>query len=189
MIGNVKKILFPTSLEEGSDDGLRYTLHAAKSHQAKVIVLYILKRDRPAVHTLMNLYLTQEQQNRIRNGRIDHALKRIQLDVNRVCLQEFGIDGEIEDILEAIEVAEGWPGEIIVAKSRELDCDAVYMVGCGRSLGTHFALEKTVKHVLRHAVKPVLILPSNGKPKEKKKLPKPHKIKEFQIVMIKKGDQ
>ena len=121
----VEKILHPLGFEAGSDYCLRYTLGLARKHQAKLVLLHIINRSRPSVNLLFNLTLSAEEKEKFRNSQRDYAARRIRFDVDRLCLHDFGLDAKIDEILEAIIIEEGWPGDVIVAKAREYGCDAI----------------------------------------------------------------
>jgi len=59
----------------------------------------------------------------------------------------------------SIEVAEGFPAELILSKAKELDCDAIIMGTHGKGILANTFLGSTAKRVLRRTRKPVLIIP------------------------------
>ena len=67
--------------------------------------------------------------------------------------------GESTDIVESIELCEGYPAEVILRKAEDLGCDVIVMGTHGKGFLSHTFLGSTAQKVLRRVNKPVFIIP------------------------------
>ena len=86
-------------------------------------------------------------------------MDRIQKRLKIFCEKELKDDPECTEMVESIEVREGFPAEVILSKADELNCDLIIMGTHGKGIIQHAFLGSTAKRVLRRTRKPVFIIP------------------------------
>ena len=155
MIPQIKKILYATDLSDNSAYVLRYAINSAKKHDAKIIILHVLD----IMPAIAQTDITEEKQHKIFKEKIAVTLDRIQKRLKIFCEKELKDDPECTEMVESIEVREGFPAEVILSKADELNCDLIIMGTHGKGIIQHAFLGSTAKRVLRRTRKPVFIIP------------------------------
>jgi len=84
---------------------------------------------------------------------------RVKKQLKTFCENELKNDPECADRVESIELREGFPAEMILRISDELNCDAIIMGTHGKGFIRNTFLGSTSKRVLRRTRKPVFIIP------------------------------
>jgi nucleotide-binding universal stress UspA family protein len=75
------------------------------------------------------------------------------------CEKELNKDPDSIDRIESIELCEGFPAEMILRKTDELNCDAIVMGTHSKGIIANTFLGSTAKRVLRRTRKPVFVIP------------------------------
>ena len=159
MIPQIKRILYTTDLSDNSAYVLRYALNFAKKHDAGIVILHVLEPLSVTAKALTHSHLTAEQENKMLEEKIAYAKERIQNGLKTFYEKKPNNDPDSADRVEAIELCEGFPAEMILTKADELSCDAIVMGTHGKGFIRNTFLGSTSKRVLRRTRKPVFIVP------------------------------
>ena len=159
MMPQIKRILYTTDLSANSIFVLRYALNSAKKHGAKLVVLHVLEALSPTAMVLAMTYLDAENALSMSKEKVTFAKKRILKRLQTVCDNELDSDVEVDEIVDSIEIVEGYPADEILGKADEFNCDIICMGTHGKGLLKHQYFGSTAKKVLRRSQKPVFIVP------------------------------
>ena len=159
MIPEIQKILYTTDLSENSTYAFRYAVNSAKHHNARVIILHVVEKLSPFIHALVNSYIDEKQRKDLLDEKVTYAIDRIRKRLQLFCDRELKDNPECVDMVESIEVVEGYPADEILKKADELHCDVIVMGTHGKGIITHAFLGSVAEGVLRRVRKPVFIIP------------------------------
>ena len=159
MIPKIQKILYATDLSPNSVYALRYAISSAINHHADIIILHVLEKVDPASHVMLDLYLYQEQHQKVLNDHITETKEIIKNRLGTLREKELKDHPEYSDKVISIEVCEGFPAEKILSKAQELNCDEIIMGTHSKGIIANTFLGSTAKRVLRRTRMPVLIIP------------------------------
>jgi nucleotide-binding universal stress UspA family protein len=159
MIHKIQKILYATDLSPNSVYALRYAMNSAIKHNADIIILHVLEKVDPASHVMLDLYLYQEQHQKVLNDHITETKEIIKNRLGTLREKELKDHPEYSDKVISIEVCEGYPAEIILSKAQELNCDEIIMGTHSKGIIANTFLGSTAKRVLRRTRTPVFIIP------------------------------
>jgi nucleotide-binding universal stress UspA family protein len=159
MIPKIQKILYATDLSPNSAFAFRYAINFATKHDATIIILHVFESISTAVRSHMELYLDQEQRERIFNGQVAYTKDRIKKRLNKFSDTELADTPKAESRIESIEVCEGFAADAILEKANELKCDVIVMGTHGKGIAANAFLGSVAKRVLRRSRTPVFIIP------------------------------
>jgi nucleotide-binding universal stress UspA family protein len=159
MIPKIRKILYTTDLSPNSAYVFRYAVNSADKHDARLIILYVLEELSVTTHAMLSSYLNDEQMKTFTQETKGQVLERIQKRLKVFCDKELKDQPELAEIVDAIEIAEGFPAEVILSKADELNCDVIIMGTHGKGLIQNTFLGSTSRRVLRRTRKPVFVVP------------------------------
>lgn len=167
MIPKIKKILYATDLSPNSTYAMRYVMNSAKNHDAKIIMLHVLEQVPATSQFLISAYLDEKRLDDILSQNIIDVKAKVEKRMKKFYEKECKDEPELMDRIDSVEIAEGFPAEVILKKADELSCDIIVM-GChGKGLIENTFLGSTTRRVLKRVKKPVYIIPL---PKEKNDL-------------------
>jgi nucleotide-binding universal stress UspA family protein len=159
MIPIIRRILYATDLSPNSAYAFRYAINLAIKQDAKITILHVFEAMSPTVCAQVEFYFDNEQRKKIFDDRISHTLDRIKKRLSSFSDKELEDYPKAEDRIESIQVCEGFPADVILAKANELECDAIVMGTHGKGIIANTFLGSVTKRVLRRARKPVFIIP------------------------------
>ena len=159
MLPTVKKILYATDLSPNSVYALRYAMNLAIKHDADIIILHVFEHVDPASRTMLHLYIDEKRHKKIIDGHTTETRDLIRDRLRTLRDQELKDHPEFADKVISIEVCEGFPAEVILKKTDELNCDEIVMGTHGKGIIANTFLGSTAKRVLRRTRKPVSIIP------------------------------
>jgi nucleotide-binding universal stress UspA family protein len=159
MIPKIQKILYATDLSPNSAFAFRYAINFATKHDATIIILHVFESISTAVRAHMELYLDQEQKERIFNGQVAYTKDRIKKRLDTFSDTELADTPKAESRIEFIEVCEGFAADAILEKANELKCDVIVMGTHGKGIAANAFLGSVAKRVLRRSRTPVFIIP------------------------------
>ena len=159
MIPKIQKILYTTDLSPNSAYVFRYAINSANKHDAKLIILYVLEELSVTTHAMLSSYLNEEQLKTLTQEKRAFILKRIEKRLKAFSEKELKDQPELAERIVCIEIAEGFPAEVILSKADELNCDAIIMGTHGKGVIENTFLGSTSRRVLRRTRKPVFIIP------------------------------
>ena len=137
MLPKINNILYATDLSDNSAYAFRYAINSALKHDARIIILHVFEFVSTFNRAVVDLYLNEELRNKIFNERVAETIERIRKRLKAFCEKEFSGEENYADIVESIEVCDGFPAEEILKKADDLGCDAIFMGTHGKGLITH----------------------------------------------------
>jgi nucleotide-binding universal stress UspA family protein len=159
MIPKIQKILYTTDLSPNSAYVFRYAINSADKHDAKLIILYVLEELSDTTHGMLSSYLNEEQIKTLTQDKRAFILERIEKRLKAFSEKELKDQSELLERVESIEVAEGFPAEVILSEADALNCDAIIMGTHGKGVIENTFLGSVSRRVLRRTRKPVFIIP------------------------------
>jgi nucleotide-binding universal stress UspA family protein len=159
MIPDIKKILYATDLSPNSAYALCFALQSAKLHHAEIIILHVFDRLYTGFAPMVDIYFDGKEQKMIYDERAAEARAKIGKRLELVCDEELRSNPDYRDIVQSIEVCEGFPAERILGMADEFDCDMIIMGTHGKGIIGNTFLGSTAKRVLRRTRKPIFIIP------------------------------
>ena len=159
MIPEIKKILYATDLSTNSVFAFRYAVNSAEKHNAGITILHVLEQLSSTNNALISSYLTEMQREKIFNDKIEYTSERIRKRLEIFCNKEFKEEPELMNLIDSIEVKEGFPAEEILQTAKELNCDAIVIGTHGKGIIENTFLGSISKRVLRRTRIPVFIIP------------------------------
>ena len=158
----VTHILFTTDLSQNSTYALRHAASMAKATGAKLHVLHVMEPLSEDARITMQMFMQNETSRKdALNKRAEHvkaALTERQKKFWSALPEE---DQSIREQVASIEVVEGHPAEVILRRSKELECDLI-VLGAHDHGFSHTFLGSVAKRVLRRATIPTLVVPYNA---------------------------
>jgi nucleotide-binding universal stress UspA family protein len=159
MITKIRRILYATDLSPNSAYAFQYAVNSAIKHDAKIIILHVFEPISPAIRTQIIGHLDHEKMKKIFDDRVSYTIDRIKKRLNTFSEKELKDYSKTEDLIESIQVCEGFPANAILEKANELECDAIVMGTHGKGIIAYTFLGSVAKRVLRRTRKPVFIIP------------------------------
>jgi nucleotide-binding universal stress UspA family protein len=158
----IKKILYATDLSPNSGYVFRYAINSAIRHDAKMVILHVIEMLPPTTRALLSSYLDEGQQEKMSADHLKAADELIKEKLHRIRREEFNDEDDMDERVEAIEICEGYPAEVILKKADAFDCDVIVMGNHGKGIISQTFLGSVSKRVLRRTRKPVFIIPLPG---------------------------
>jgi nucleotide-binding universal stress UspA family protein len=124
-----------------------------------LVVLHVFEALSSTTKALTMAYLNDENALSISEEKAAYAKKRILKRLQTVCDSELNRDVEAEEIVDSIEVVQGYPADEILGKADQFDCDVIFMGTHGKGFLRNQYFGSTAKKVIRRARKPVFIVP------------------------------
>jgi nucleotide-binding universal stress UspA family protein len=159
MLPQCKKILYATDLSPNAGYVLRYALHEAQTHGARLVVLHVIESLPPTAMVMTGAFIDSEMIMDLSEEKKVDARERIRKRLETICKKELDDAFDVEEIVDAIEVVEGNATDLILATADEKNCDLIFMGTHGKGFLKHAYFGSTSKRVLRRVRKPVLIVP------------------------------
>lgn len=155
MIPKIRKILYTTDLSPNSDYAFRYAINSARQHDANIIILHVLEGLSDSMLAMLSSDLVGAQ----RKKTSEEAMLKIQDQLKSFCEKELKHDPDCANIVESVEVLEGYPADVILREAEQSNCDMIVMGTHGKGIVNQTFLGSVSKRVLRRARKPVFIIP------------------------------
>ncbi|MBW2310789.1 MAG: universal stress protein [Deltaproteobacteria bacterium] len=159
MIPKIRRILYATDLSANSAYAFRYAMNSAIMHDAKIVILYVLEAMKGMGPAMLDGYLGEEERKRIYDERVTDVMERTRKRLEVFRQKEAAISTEAADLVESIEIVEGYPAEEILRMADEHNCDVIIMGTHGKGIISHTFLGSVAEWVLRRVRKPVFIIP------------------------------
>ncbi|MFA7381894.1 MAG: universal stress protein [Desulfurivibrionaceae bacterium] len=134
-------LLYPTDFSDTAEIAFAYLETMVRATQCPITLLHVQDSSRPAPH-------------------LGHRFKELQtLDDRRLQRLQGWLTGlGATDV--RIDLAQGSPGEEIVARAKAGGCSLILMGTQGKSITREILLGSVAHHVARHATQPVLFIPA-----------------------------
>lgn len=155
----IKKILYATDLTPNSSHALSHAINLAQSVDAQIVSLYVFDHPSFTIPVHVEDHIPQDKQAAFEEERIAETKERMKKRFQIICEKEHADAPECARRLAFVEVATGYPAELILTKADELDCDIIVMGTHGKGLISQTFLGSMAKKVLSRTRKPVYVIP------------------------------
>ncbi len=156
---SISNILFTTDLSRNSTFALHHAVTLAQSTGARVHVLHAAEPMSDDARITMKLFFQDDAaREKALQTRVQYI--RDELDERQDTFWKT-VPEELQAVrqqIDSIDVIEGHPAEVILRRSRELDCDLIVLGAHSHGFSQTF-LGSIAKRVLRRAVIPTLVVP------------------------------
>ena len=164
MTPSITNILFATDLSRNSTHALVYAASLAQASGAEIHVLHANEPLSEDARVTLDMFVLNDATRQTAATR-RHEMVR---EVLAKCQADFwasfeGEDAKIRAQVASVEVTDGYPAEVILRRSKELNCDLI-VLGAHDHGFSHTFLGSVAKRVLRRSEIPTLIVPYLGGP-------------------------
>ena len=150
----IKRILYATDLSQNSSDAFLFAVDLARTHDASIIALHAVEHIRPDAHAYMNITPEMER------GQEERAIEVLKKQLKRFCRRaeaQFGTP--CAELVSKALVLRGHPTDVILSATNEEECDVIVLGSRGKGFLAQTLLGSVSNAVLRHARKPVFVIP------------------------------
>ena len=156
---SITNILFATDLSQNSTHALRHAASLAEATGAEIHVLHVNEPLSEDARVTLEMFILNSETREKAVDRRHEMVRQLLADRQaRFWAQFKGDDAKIRDQVTSVEVTDGHPAEVILRRSRELNCDLI-VLGAHDHGFTHTFLGTVAKRVLRRADIPTLVVP------------------------------
>jgi len=160
MKSRISKILYATDLSPNSAHAFRYALKLAMDNGARIVILHVIDNTYIYNPIAMGGYISEDKLDQIIGERNAETLEQVENRIESVGRAELGDEyDKVREYIEAVEIAEGFPAEMILSKADDFACDVIVMGTHGKGIISQTFLGSMAKRVLRRTRKPVFIVP------------------------------
>lgn len=159
MIPTIKKILYTTDLSMNSAYAFCYALDYARKMDAKIVILHIHETLDAATQSMLASFTDEAQVQKLFQDKREHAAEQIQERLKILCEKAFEEKINPSDLIDAIEVKEGYPAEVILQTALELNVDVIIMGTHSKGPIQNTFLGSVAKRVLRRTSRPMFVIP------------------------------
>ncbi len=147
-----RKILVPVDFSECSMKGVAYAKALAKTFGAKLVLLHSIA---------VQYYVTSDEYARYDLPLLMQQTEAVAREQMRDLVRQSDWDGvEVESSLQI-----GHAGEQVCARAEEEGADVIVTSTHGTTGFKHVLLGSTAEYIVRHAKRPVLVVPSRARPR------------------------
>lgn len=158
MLPQIKTILYATGLGPGAPHVFRYALAEAEKHDARIVVLHALEPLSSFGQQLVELHISHEQSEQIHRQAREHARRKIEERVQRLCDKEVCHAPSGAGLVKDIRVVEGNPAVEIVEQARSVKADLIVMGTHRHTVIGDAVLGNTANKVMHRSEIPVLLV-------------------------------
>jgi len=155
----IKKILYATDLSPNSAYALDFALDTANLYQAEMVILNVFEQPTIGYAPLLDCYMDEKSHRLLFNDHKENVTNSIRKRFEMISGQQIEKNADDGNMLDSIEVCEGYPAEAILDMADELSCDMIIMGTHGKGILGHTFLGSTAKKVLRRTRIPILVIP------------------------------
>lgn len=156
---NITHILFATDLSKNSAYAMVHAASLAQATGAKLHVLHVAEPLSDDARITMQMFLQDKDVRRDALEMRGMHLKEILRERQKAFWAALpDSDRDVQDLVESIEIVEGYPAEVILRRANELGCDLI-VLGAHDHGFTRTFLGTVAKRVLRRADIPTLVVP------------------------------
>ena len=163
MLPTFKNILYLTDLSKNSAHVFRYALQMAKTFQAKITILHVLKNIDPAMEVPILVRMGEGAYQKLIQEREEEIINGIRERLKTFIQKELQEDPDESDLIESIHVHEGDPVSEILDTADRYNCDLLVMGDHSKGRLAYTFLGSTVEKVLRRSRRAVLVVPIPAK--------------------------
>ncbi|PIE31962.1 hypothetical protein CSA56_16825 [candidate division KSB3 bacterium] len=159
MLPTIKTILYLTDLSKNSAYVFRYAVQLAKTFQAKILILHVIKNVDPAMEIPIIVRMGEEAYRHLVEEREQEIIIGIRERLKAFIQKELREDPDQSCLVESIHVHEGEPVAEILETAERFDCDLLVMGDHSKGRLALTFLGSTAEKVLRSSRRPVMVVP------------------------------
>lgn len=163
MLPSVKNILYLTDLSKNSSHVFRYALQMAKTFQAEITILHVLKSIDPAMEVPILVRMGEGAYQKLVQEREEEIIEGIRDRLKAFIQKELQEDPDESKLIASIHVHEGDPVAEILDTAERFNCDLLVMGDHSKGRLAYTFLGSTVEKVLRRSRRAVLVVPIPAK--------------------------
>lgn len=157
MLPKIEKILYATDLGPGSPYVFRYALSLARQYDAKIVIVKAAEPLSTFGQSLVELHISHAQSEEIHRQARQQVKSDIKGRLHAFCEAELTRAEDGEERVEAIEVVEGHPFEVILEQAQKVGADVIVMGTHRHTVLGEAMLGTTAQKVVHSATIPVLL--------------------------------
>jgi len=163
MLPKIRKILYATDLSDNSRRAFGYAAGLAERYDAQMMVLHVVEPINPNTYMQISSMMGETEWINLQTERDNELLEEIKSRLKRFCL-ELQTDAKTFQLSDnQILVLKGLPVEEINALAQKENVDLIVMGTHGYGLVKDALMGGTVRRLVRHSEKPVLVVPNPEK--------------------------
>ena len=124
-IGNDAGVSIKPISVKATEKIVRFAFDYARKMDAKIVVLHIHETLDAATQSMLASFTDEAQVQKLFQDKREHAAERIQERLKILCEKAFEEKINPSDLIDAIEVKEGYPAEVILQTAHELNVDVI----------------------------------------------------------------
>jgi nucleotide-binding universal stress UspA family protein len=159
MLPLIKNILYLTDLSKNSAYVFRYAVQLARTFDATITILHVVKTIEPAMEIPILVHMGEEAYQTLIKEREQEIITGIKSRLHEFTEKELHDDPKGTNRVSAILVYEGDPVAEILETADKLNSDLLVMGDHSKGILAHTFLGSTAEKVLRHTRRPVLVVP------------------------------
>lgn len=157
MLPKINTVVYATGLGPGAPYVFRYAMTIARQHQAKIIVVHGMEPLTPFGQSLVEHYISHDTTEEMHQKARESVMTRLKGRLEKLCKRECDGAENCENLVGAIRVIEGQPGQVVLDVAKESDADLIVM-GAHRHTVFNDLLGSTTHRVLNGSKVPVLVV-------------------------------
>ena len=169
MLPAIQNILYLTDLSKNSSYVFRYAVQLAKTFQAKITILHVLKNIDPAMEIPIIVRMGEEAYQHLIQEREQEIINGIRDRLKAFLQKELQEDPDESELVASIHVHEGDPVAEILETAERFNSDLLVMGDHSKGRLAFTFLGSTAEKVLRRSRRPVLVVPIPSKGAEEER--------------------
>ncbi len=159
MLPAIQNILYLTDLSKNSSHVFRYAVQLAKTFQARITLLHVLKNIDPAMEVPIIVRMGEEVYQHLKQEQEQEIIKGIREQLKAFIQKELQEAHDESELVASILVYEGEPVAEILETAERLNSDLLVMGDHSKGRLAFTFLGSTAEKVLRRSRRPVLVVP------------------------------
>lgn len=161
MLPSIRTILYATDLSDNSRRAFGYAAGMAESYGARMLVLHVVEPINPNTYMQISSMMGETEWINLQMDRDNQLINEIKSRLKHFCL-DLQEDMDTSKLGEdQILVRKGIPVEEIIRLADEENADLIVMGSHGYGLVKDALMGGTVRRLVRHTQRPVLVVPSS----------------------------
>ncbi len=163
MLPTIKNILYLTDLSKNSGYVFRHAVQLARTFEAQITILHVLKSIDPAIEVPILVHMEEETYRKLTGEKKQETIEKIKGRLQEFTEKELQNDPNSSNRVSAILVHEGEPIAEILETADKLQSDLLIMGDHSKGMLAYTFLGSTAERVLRRSRRPVLVVPIPSK--------------------------
>lgn len=158
MLPKIETILYTTGLGPGAPYVFRHALALARQYQARIVVVHAVEPLSAFGQSLVEQYISHDDSEAMHRKAQETVKAQIQGRIEQLCAKECSVATECQNLVNSIQVIEGYPAQVILDAAEDCSADLIVMGSHRRSMIGEVVLGSTTRKVLHSATMPVFVV-------------------------------